>query len=77
LGAMYAWNYRHTRARRIPRALTDIIDFDASLVLYGVESLKACGTRLFEEIIKVANGKHVQAEKTGHTAFAIGKILPE
>jgi altronate dehydratase large subunit len=77
IGSPLAPVIKITATRETVETLTDIIDFDASPVLYGVESLEACGTRLFEEIIDVANGKRVQAEKTGHTAFAIGNIIPE
>jgi altronate dehydratase large subunit len=54
--------------------LPDIIDFDASPVLYGDESLEACGERLFPEFLAVANGKRTKAEASGHTVFAVGKI---
>jgi altronate dehydratase large subunit len=54
--------------------LPDIIDFDASPVLYGQESLEACGERLFAEFLAVANGQRTKAEESGHTVFAIGKM---
>ena len=41
----------------------EIIDFDASSVLLGEESLEDCGQRLFEEFVAVANGKLTKAEE--------------
>jgi altronate dehydratase large subunit len=76
IGSPLAPVIKITATRETVETLSDIIDFDASPVLYGIESLETCGTRLFEEIIEVANGKPVQAEKTGHTVFAIGSIIP-
>jgi len=63
-----------TATRRTIERLDDIIDFDASPVLRGEETVKECGDRLLDEMIAVANGKKVQAEKTRHTAFAIGDV---
>ncbi len=54
--------------------LPDIIDFDASPVLYGEEEIEECGARLFAEFVAVANGKITKAEESGHTVFAIGKM---
>ncbi len=64
-----------TATRRTIERLDDIIDFDASPVLRGDETVKECGGRLLDEMIAVANGKKVQAEKTRHTAFAIGDVV--
>ena len=50
------------------------IDFDASPVLRGEETIEECGRRLFHEIIEVADGKLTKAEQLGHAVFAIGKI---
>ena len=63
-----------TATRRTIERLDDIIDFDASPVLRGEETVKECGDRLLDEMISVANGRKVQAEKTRHTAFAIGDV---
>jgi len=64
-----------TATRRTIERLDDIIDFDASPVLRGEETVKQCGDRLLDAMIVYANGKKVQAEKTRHTAFAIGDIV--
>jgi altronate dehydratase large subunit len=63
-----------TATRNTIETLPDIIDFDASPVLYGEETVEECGERLFEEFVTVANGKLTQAEKSGHTLFSIGKM---
>jgi len=76
IGSPLAPVIKITATRNTVDTLPDIIDFDASPVLHGVESLEACGARLFEKILDVANGTSVQAEKTGHTVFAIGSIIP-
>jgi altronate dehydratase large subunit len=64
-----------TATRRTIERLDDIIDFDASPVLRGEETVKQCGDRLLNAMIVYANGRKVQAEKTRHTAFAIGDIV--
>ena len=63
-----------TATRDTVSNIPGIIDFDASPVLYGEESLEACGVRLFEVVLAAANGKLTKAEKFGHQIFAIGKI---
>lgn len=55
--------------------LEDVVDFDASAVLHGEESVEGAGDRLMEKIVSVANGERVWAEKNGHCVFAIGKIV--
>jgi altronate dehydratase large subunit len=63
-----------TSTRDTVEMLPDIIDFDASPVLYGEETVEACGERLLSEFIAVANGKLTKAEESGHTVFAVGKM---
>ncbi|NIW15416.1 MAG: altronate dehydratase, partial [Candidatus Thorarchaeota archaeon] len=53
--------------------LPDIIDFDASPVLLGEETIDDCGDRLYAEVLRVASGKPVKAELNNHNIFAIGK----
>jgi altronate dehydratase large subunit len=50
------------------------IDFDASPVLLGEESLEDCGQRLLVEFVAVASGKLVRAEELGNNLFGIGKV---
>ena len=63
-----------TATRRTVETLPDIIDFDASPVLYGEETVEECGVRLLDEFVAVASGKLTRAEESGHTVFAIGKM---
>jgi altronate dehydratase large subunit len=76
IGSPLAPVIKITATRNTVDTLSDIIDFDASPVLLGMESLETCGTRLFAKIMEVANGAPVQAENTKHTVFAIGSIIP-
>jgi altronate dehydratase large subunit len=55
-------------------AMADNMDFDASPVLLGGESLQECGERLFAEYVAVANGKLTRAEELGNGLFAIGQV---
>jgi altronate dehydratase large subunit len=63
-----------TATRGTVETLPDIIDFDASPVLYGEETIEACGERLLAACVAVANGKLTKAEASGHTVFAIGRM---
>lgn len=49
----------------------DDLDFNASRVLAGRESVEAAGERLLEEIVAVASGKRTKAEKHGQQDFGI------
>jgi altronate dehydratase large subunit len=55
-------------------AMAENMDFDASPVLLGEESLEDCGERLFGLLIEVANGKLTRAEALDHGLFAIGQV---
>ncbi len=74
IGSPLAPVVKITATRRTAERLEDIIDFDASPVLMGEETVAECGDRLLAEIIAAADGKQVHAEKTGHVAFAIGRV---
>ncbi|NNF99967.1 MAG: UxaA family hydrolase [Desulfobacteraceae bacterium] len=63
-----------TATRETVTTLDDIIDFDASPVLLGNETLKDCGRRLLEEVRRVADGDITKSEKFGSNIFAIGSI---
>lgn len=63
-----------TATAETAQTLQEIIDFDASPVLRGEETIQECGQRLLGEVLAVAGGKLTKAEKLGHYAFAIGKI---
>jgi altronate dehydratase large subunit len=74
IGSPLAPVVKITATKKTVDRLEDIIDFDASPVLLGAETVKECGDRLLEEMMVIANGKLVQAEKTRHIAFAIGDV---
>ena len=63
-----------TATQETARKLHEIIDFDASPVIRGEETIQECGRRLLDEIVAVAGGKLTKAEILGHYGFAIGKI---
>lgn len=77
LGSPIAPVVKITATKQTVERLGEIIDFDASPVLMGMESLENCGKRLLKSIVEVADGKLTQAEKLGHTVFAIGRIVME
>jgi altronate dehydratase large subunit len=74
IGSPLAPVVKITATKKTVDRLEDIIDFDASPVLLGTETVKECGDRLLEKMMVIADGKLVQAEKTRHTAFAIGDV---
>lgn len=54
--------------------MIDNIDFDASGVIYGTETLDGLGDKLLEEVVEVANGKQTKAESLGYTEMAIARL---
>jgi altronate dehydratase large subunit len=74
LGSPIAPVFKITATEETANKLEENIDFDASAVLRGEETIEECGRRLFHDIIEVADGKLTKAEQLGHTVFAIGKI---
>jgi altronate dehydratase large subunit len=63
-----------TASQETVETMGENIDFDASPVLRGEESLEECGQRLFAEFLAVGNGQLTKAEQLAHCEFAIGKI---
>ncbi|HEX8713230.1 MAG TPA: altronate dehydratase, partial [Terracidiphilus sp.] len=50
--------------------MSDIIDFDAGIIVTGGATVKDCGEQLFEMAIDVASGKrHTKAEMRGQIDF--------
>jgi altronate dehydratase large subunit len=56
---------------RTYRMMEDNIDIDASAILYGDETIDQVGQRLFDEIIKTANGHLPKAESLRHQEFGL------
>ncbi|QWA10955.1 UxaA family hydrolase [Sodalis ligni] len=56
--------------------MSDNIDLDVSAAMRGEATIEEMGQRVFDEILKVANGKSTKAEELGHDEFSIYKIAP-
>ena len=56
------------------RKMTDNIDFNAGRVISGEATVEELGKELFEEMIRVCNGKLTKAESLGHREFGIFRI---
>ena len=54
--------------------MKDNIDFDASVVLSGEQTIDQCGQALFEELVAVANGKVTKAEAFGFNECSMQRI---
>jgi altronate dehydratase large subunit len=54
--------------------MIDNIDVDTSLVMKGTESTEEAGNRIFESVIKTAQGELTKAEILGHQEFSISRI---
>ena len=54
--------------------MEDNIDFDASPVIYGPQSLEEMGDALMAELQAVASGKLTKAEALGFTEMAIARV---
>ncbi|UCF92878.1 MAG: UxaA family hydrolase [Desulfobacterales bacterium] len=74
LGSPIAPVIKITATEETAGSLGEIIDFDASPVLRGDETIAECGRRLLDEVLAVANGRLTQAEKLDNYVFAIGRI---
>lgn len=61
---------------RTYQMMEDNIDVDASTIISGTETIAQVGQRIFDEIVKVANGQLPKAESLGHCEFGIYKIAP-
>lgn len=56
------------------RKMTDNIDFNAGRVISGEATVEELGQELFQEMIRVCNGKLTKAESLGHHEFGIFRI---
>jgi len=59
---------------QMANALSDLIDLDAGTIADGAETLVEVGTRIFNEIIAVANGQETKAEQGKHHEFALSRM---
>ncbi len=53
--------------------MPDNMDINASTILDGSESLNSVGNRIYEEIVKTANGRQTKAEALGYQDFIVFK----
>jgi len=51
--------------------MIDNMDINAGTIIEGKESIEEVGTRIFNEIVRVASGKRTKSEALGHNEFAI------
>lgn len=58
------------------KKMRENIDFDASTVTLGQETIDQAGERLFKLIIDVARGRPTRAELLGFREFVIHKVIP-
>lgn len=56
------------------RKMTDNIDFNAGRAITGEATVEELGQELFEEMLRVCNGKLTKAESLGHREFGIFRI---
>jgi len=61
---------------QIARKMRENIDFDASTVILGQETIDQAGERLFKLVMDVARSKPTRAELLGFREFMIHKIIP-
>ncbi len=59
---------------QMANALSDLIDLNAGTIADGAETLVEVGTRIFNEIIAVANGEETKAEQGKHHEFALSRM---
>jgi len=57
------------------RRMKDNIDINASTIIEGTETIQEVGERIFEEMLKVINGKYTKAESLKHREFGIYKMI--
>lgn len=71
IGSPVAPLIKITGNARTFRAMEDDMDFDASPVLSGAESLDAAGARLLAEVARIASGAASKPEALGHREYFV------
>lgn len=56
--------------------MKDNIDIDVSSIMTGEASISQMGEEIYQEVVRVANGKTTKSEDLGHVEFSIYKIAP-
>lgn len=55
-------------------SLADLIDLDAGTIADGIETLEQVGSRIFDLILEVANGRETRAEIGKHREFSLSRM---
>lgn len=55
-------------------SMADNIDFDASPIIYGLQTLQQLGDSFLAEVLAVADGKLTKSELLGYTEMAIARL---
>jgi altronate dehydratase large subunit len=71
IGSPIAPVIKITANRATYRTMRANMDMDVSSILLGNEKIREAGSRIFREIISVASGKSVKAEKLGYRDFCM------
>ncbi|QGU95999.1 altronate dehydratase [Clostridium bovifaecis] len=63
-----------TGNRNTFKTMEDNIDFDASPVIYGPETMEELTEKLLKKVVDTANGKQSKAESLGYKEIAIARV---
>lgn len=59
--------------RKLIKAMKDNLDFDASHVIYGPETMEEITDQFMRDVIDICNGRLVKAEALGYIETAISR----
>ena len=59
---------------RTYKTMSRHIDISAAGIIEGKDSVDTIGTKIYDEVIRVVNGKLTKAEQLGHREFAVARI---
>ena len=76
VGAPIAPVIKITGNPKVAEWMRENIDFDASPITLGKESLESAGERLFQKLLSVISGEQTSSEVLGHTETGITRIGP-
>ena len=63
-----------TGNRQTAKKMSDNIDFDCSTIIYGEETLEESGRKLFDLVLRIANGELTKAEVLGQDDYSIWNV---
>lgn len=76
VGAPIAPVIKITGNPKVAEWMRENIDFDASPITLGKESIESAGERLFQKMLSVISGEQTSSEVLGHTETGITRIGP-